>query len=257
MTQSNPRMTDEFSNKVVLVTGSASGLGRAMAEAFAGEGALVIGVDIDANEGSNTVSRILKGGGRSRFFPADMRSEDSIVELFKNIAAEYGRIDCAVNNAGVEMETGEELGRWSSSIMRCVWEINVMGVFHCMQHELRLMRAQGRGAIVNISSVAGVTGAGGKPAYTAAKHAVIGLTKAAAVQFGPESIRVNAICPSVTRTRMYDVQDIPEQVMIDAHPLRRIGEPRDVADAALWLCSDRARNVTGHSLLLDGGYMAS
>jgi NAD(P)-dependent dehydrogenase (short-subunit alcohol dehydrogenase family) len=250
-------MGDQFLNKVVLVTGSASGLGRAMAEAFAAEGAMVIGTDLDSSEGVNTVARIQAAGGRAHHFLSDMRREDSIIDLFQKITAAYGVLDCAVNNAGVELETGPNLGQWNSDIMRSVWAVNVMGVFHCMQHELTLMRARGHGTIVNLSSVAGVTGASGKPAYTASKHAVIGLTKAAAVQFGPENIRVNAICPSVTRTKMFEVQDIPEKVMIEAHPSRRIGEPRDVADAALWLCSDKARNVTGHSLLLDGGYMAS
>ena len=250
-------MGEQFSSKIVLVTGSASGLGRAIAEAFAGEGAMVIGTDIDAREGGNTASRIQGAGGRSCFFPADMRHEDSITELFHRIVAQYGGIDCAVNNAGVELETGENLGKWSSDTMRSVWAVNVMGVFHCLQHELPLMRQAGGGSIVNLSSVAGVTGASGKPAYTASKHAVIGLTKAAAIQFGPDRIRINAICPSVTRTKMFASQDLAEQVMIEAHPLRRIGEPQDVADAALWLCSDRARNVTGHSLLLDGGYMAT
>jgi NAD(P)-dependent dehydrogenase (short-subunit alcohol dehydrogenase family) len=250
-------MLAQFSNKVVLVTGSASGLGRAMAVAFAAEGAVVVGTDIDAAGGESTASEIAAAGGRSHFFQADVQIEDSVGQLFQRIARDLQRLDCAINNAGVELETGPNLGQWNSGVMRQVWAVNVMGVFHCMQNELTLMRAQGHGAIVNISSVAGVTGASGKPAYTAAKHAVIGLTKAAAVQFGPERIRVNAICPSVTRTLMFEAQDIPEQVMIDAHPLRRIGEPRDVADAALWLCSDKARNVTGHSLLLDGGYMAS
>ncbi len=249
-------MGADFAGKVVLVTGSAAGLGRAMAEAFATEGALVIGSDLDEVGGQETVKRIADAGGKSGFVVADMSSEDSIGALFQAIRREHTCLDIAINNAGVELETGDNLGKWHSDIMRRVWEINVMGVFHCMQHELSIMKEQGHGAIVNMSSVAGVAGAAGKPAYTAAKHAVIGLTKSAAAQYGPDNIRVNAICPSVTRTRMFDAQDIDEKIMIDAHPLRRIADPEDVADAALWLCSGKSRNVTGHSLLLDGGYMA-
>jgi len=132
----------------------------------------------------------------------------------------------------------------------------VMGVFHCMQHELRQMERQRGGAIANVSSTAGLTGVEGKPAYTAAKHAVVGLTRAAALQYGPAGVRVNAICPSGIRTAMYRIQGLDDDAMIAAHPLRRIADPSDIADAAIFLCSDRARNITGHPMVVDAGVMA-
>ncbi len=250
-------MNKLFEGKTALVTGAANGVGLATAQAFAVEGAKVFLADIDEARGVQAAAAIEAAGGAASFIYADMASAESIGALFERVLADGGGLDAAVNNAAIDLEVGNERGSWSDATMERVWRINVMGVFHCMQHELRHMEARRAGAIVNVSSLAGLTGVLGKPAYTSAKHAVIGLTRAAALQYGPAGVRVNAVCPSGIKTEMYRIQGLDDDAMIAAHPLRRIADPEDVADAVIWLCSDRARNITGHPMVVDAGRMAS
>jgi len=249
-------MNPLFDGKTVLVTGAANGVGLATARAFASEGARVFVADIDAARGAQAAEAIVADGGSAIFLHADMADAASIQAMFDRILSGGGRLDAAVNNAAIDLEVGNERGSWRDETMERVWRVNVMGVFHCLQHELRHMELQRAGAIVNVSSLAGLTGVEGKPAYTAAKHAVVGLTRAAALQYGPAGVRVNAICPSGIKTEMYRIQGLDDDAMIAAHPLRRIADPGDIADAAIFLCSDRARNITGHPMVVDAGRMA-
>jgi len=249
-------MTALFTDKVVLVTGAANGVGRAIAEGFAAEGGRVFATDVDAANGRDVVAKIVSEGGNATFIHADLTDDAAIARLFAQLEQAGDALDIAVNNAAIDIEVGNQAGLWEPETMDRVFSINVMGVFNCMRRELRWMERQGRGAIVNIASLAGLVGVGGKPAYTAAKHAVVGLTRAAAIQFGPAGVRVNAVCPSAIRTEMLRIQGVDDEVMKSVHPLRRIAEPSDIADAAIWLCSDRAQHITGHPLVIDAGYMA-
>ncbi len=249
-------MTGLLEGRTALVTGGANGVGRAIGKRLAHEGAHVIATDIDAAAGHAVRDEVVAAGGTADFIRADLAEEPDIERLFAHIV-DLGRpLDVAVNNAAIDLETGSQSGRWDAATMERVWRVNVMGAFHCMRHELEMMMGQGRGAIVNISSLAGLVGVLGKPAYTASKHALIGLTRAAAIQYGPSGIRVNAVCPSAIRTDMLEIQGLDEAALIANHPLRRIAEPEDIADAALWLCSDQSRHITGHPLVIDAGRMA-
>src|SRR5213596_2427377 len=245
-----------FQNKVAFVTGGANGIGRATALAFAREGANVVVADV-SEEGNQETSRMIEElGGRTLAVRCDVsRAEDVKAALDKAVEV-FGRLDFAFNNAGVEQpitaaaEVTEE--EWNRII-----RINLSGVFLCMKHEIPLMLKQGGGAIVNTSSGAGIIGIKGSPAYTAAKHGVIGLTRAAALDYAGQNIRVNAICPGYIATPMMDrfTGGTPEgrAKVISEEPIGRMGRPEEIANAALWLCSDAAAFVVGHALVVDGG----
>ncbi len=249
-------MISGFAGKVALVTGAANGVGSAVAEAFAREQALVFAADIDDARGEALVARIVETGGKAKFVHVDLGDDEAVGRLFDRIGDAGGRLDVAVNNAAVDVEVGDQAGLWDLATMERVIRINLMGVFHCLRRELRWMEQQQGGAIVNVASLAGLIGVAGKPAYTASKHALVGLTRAAAIQFGPAGVRVNAVCPSAIRTEMFRIQGISDERIEAAHPLNRIAEPSDIADAVLWLCSPRSRHITGHPLVVDAGYMA-
>ena len=243
--------------KVVLVTGAASGIGRAAAELFAREGAeIVVAVDRDVTGGAETVELVESFGGSIRFHEGDVTDQDQIAGIIAETIEQAGRLDAAFNNAGVTDEsrsfTELTLSGWNRMI-----EINLTSVFLCMKQELEVMQQQGHGVIVNTSSGAGLTAAPGLPHYTAAKHGVLGLTKAAAAEFKDNGVRVNAILPGMTRTGMIDewFGNNPEiaQAVAKSLPGRKLGEPEQVASAALWLCSDHASWVSGASLVVDGG----
>src|SRR5438874_5578362 len=245
-----------FQNKVAFVTGGANGIGRATALAFAREGANVVVADV-SEEGNQETSRMIEElGGRALAVRCDVsRPEDVKAALDKALEA-FGRLDFAFNNAGVEQpitaaaEITEE--EWNRII-----RINLSGVFLCMKYEIPLMLKQGGGAIVNTSSGAGIIGIKGSPAYTAAKHGVIGLARAAALDYAAQNIRVNAVCPGYIDTAMMGrfTGGTPEgrAKVIAEEPVGRMGKPEEIAAAVLWLCSDAAAFMVGHAMVIDGG----
>lgn len=244
--------------KVALVTGASGGIGRAAAALFAAEGATVVAVDQKSAEGAETVAAITDAGGRAEYHDVDVTDEDAVAAMIAAIVDRHGNLDIAFNNAGVNDEsrpfTELSLAHW-----RRMLDVNLTAVFLCMKHELAHMVERGRGAIVNTSSGAGLTPAPGLPHYTAAKHGVLGLTKAASAEYAGRGVRVNAILPGMTRTPMIEEwfasnPDLAELVQ-RSMPGQKLGEPEQVARAAVWLCSDQADWVSGVSLVVDGGQM--
>ncbi len=252
-------MDDSLQNKVVLVTGGASGIGRVTALALAQAGAKVAIADVNAAAGESTAQLLRERGSDALFVPTDVGDAAAVQALIYTIVAAYGRLDCAFNNAGIEglpTRTADANEDDFDQIMR----VNVKGVWLCMKYELQQMVAQGGGVIVNTASVAGLVGAHSLPIYSASKHAVVGLTKSAAVEYARKGVRVNAVCPTVIRTPMVErgLAALPQfmDVVKQSIPMRRIGEPEEVAAAVLWLCSDASRFVTGATLTIDGGFTA-
>jgi NAD(P)-dependent dehydrogenase (short-subunit alcohol dehydrogenase family) len=245
--------------KVALVTGGASGIGRATAEAFAQAGATVVVSDVSAEAGEQAVETIRSGGGQAAFHRADVRRSVDVKALVDRIVAEHGALDCAFNNAGIEGEAAP-LVESSEEVWDQVLEVNLKGVWLCMRFELEQMLRQGRGAIVNTSSTMGLVACRDNPAYAAAKHGVVGLTRSAALDYAEAGIRVNAVAPGYIRTpmleRLFALHPSLEDSAVQRHPVARLGTPAEVAQAVLWLCSDAASFVTGHILPVDGGYLA-
>lgn len=249
-----------FAGKSVLVTGAAGGIGRAAALAFAQEGARVAVVDVNQEAGEETVALIAQAGGEAFFTRTDISQSAQVEAMVAAVVARFGRLDCAFNNAGIEIEN-LPLAESDEATFDRVMSVNVKGVWLCMKHEIRQMLAQGGGgAIVNTASVAGLVGAPMMPIYGASKHAVVGLTKTAAAEYGRAGIRINSVCPGIIRTPMLDraLEREPrrEKSVLKAHPIGRLGEAGEIANAALWLCSDAASFVTGHQLAVDGGLTA-
>jgi NAD(P)-dependent dehydrogenase (short-subunit alcohol dehydrogenase family) len=252
-------MDDSLQNKVVLVTGGASGIGRVTALALAQAGAKVAVADVDEAGGEATAQLIREHGSEALFVKTDVGDAAAVQTLIQTIITTYGRLDCAFNNAGIEglpTRTADASEDDFDRIMR----VNVKGVWLCMKAEIQQMVTQGGGVIVNTASVAGLVGAHSLPIYSASKHAVVGLTKSAAVEYARKGVRVNAVCPTVIRTPMVErgLAALPEfmDVVKQSIPMRRIGEPEEVAAAVLWLFSDASRFVTGTTLTIDGGFTA-
>lgn len=249
----------DFKDKVVLVTGGGGDIGRATALAFASAGAVVTVTDIARGPGEDTAALIRSQGGQAVFIAADVGRADDVQALVGQVIKAHGRLDCAFNNAGIE-EEHVRLADCTEATFDRIMNVNVKGVWLCMKHQLAQMAAQGSGVIVNTASVAGLVGAPKMAAYSASKHAVVGLTKSAAVEYGRKGIRVNAVCPGVIRTQMYEraVQADPqvEKFAVAAHPVGRLGRAQEVAAVVLWLCSDAASFVTGHAHTVDGGLTA-
>ena len=246
-----------FQNKVAIVTGGSFGIGRATAIAFAKEGAKVVIADIV--EDNTTLTAIQSVGGEAMFIACEVSSEASVQAMVEKTITKYGRLDYAFNNAGVEglsASTHEcTADNWSKTI-----DINLKGVWLCMKYEIPHLLKQGKGAIVNNASIAGLVGFPNIPAYVASKHGVIGLTKNAALEYAKLGIRVNVVCPGVIRTPMIDrftgkSKEVEKQFET-MEPVGRLGEPEEVAAAVTWLCSDASSFVTGHSLTVDGGWVA-
>lgn len=240
-----------------LVTGAASGIGEAIARLLGSCGAKVTLADVNV-EGGEAVTRDLRAQGQeAQFVCADISSESDVIAMVAAAVDRYGRLDGAVNNAGVP-NLGKTLVELSVAEWKRCHEINVMGTFLCLKHEIRQMLGSGGGSIVNTSSVCGLVFVPTTCEYTASKHAVTGLTKAAAAEYGGHNIRVNAFAPSTTRTPLYHkfIGQHPEYLAIveATHPLRRASEPAEQAEAAVWLLSDAASYVTGVTLPVDGGY---
>lgn len=252
-------MDDSLQNKVIVVTGGASGIGRVTAMAMAQAGAKVVVADVNAAAGEATAQLLRDRGSEALFVPTDVGDAAAVQSLIQQTVTTFGRLDCAFNNAGIEgllMRSADASEDDFDQIMR----VNVKGVWLCMKYELQQMVAQGGGVIVNTASVAGLVGAHSLPIYSASKHAVVGLTKSAAVEYARKGVRVNAVCPTVIRTPMVErgltvMPQFIEEVK-QAIPMRRIGEPEEVAAAVLWLCSDASRFVTGATLTVDGGFTA-
>jgi NAD(P)-dependent dehydrogenase (short-subunit alcohol dehydrogenase family) len=249
----------EFQGKVAIVTGGTSGIGRAAAVAYAREGARVVVAGRRAAEGEETVRLIRGQGGDGIFVTTDVSKVAQVKQLVEQTMQKFGRLDFAFNNAGVEQQPTPFLEQDEETYNR-VMDINVKGVWLCMKYEIPAMLKTGGGAIVNTSSSLGVVAMPGIEIYAASKHAVIGLTKSAALEFGKQGIRVNAVLPAAIETDMLQrfVGDKPEtrDYMNAKHPIGRVGKPEEIADAAIWLSSSKSSFVTGHSLLVDGAFTA-
>ena len=252
-------MSMKFSGRVALVTGGAAGIGRATAQAFAGEGLQVVVADLDVAGGEGTVELIRAAGGDAVFVRCNVTNESDVQNLLAQAVNAYGRVDYAFNNAGIEIEKGK-LAEGSVDEFDAIMGVNVKGVWLCMKYQLPLMLAQGGGAIVNTASVAGLGAAPKMSIYAASKHAVIGLTKSAAIEYAKKNIRVNAVCPAVIDTdmfrRAYEADPKKADFAAAMHPVGRIGKVEEIASAVLYLCSDGAAFTTGHSLAVDGGVTA-
>ncbi len=250
-------MNKDFKNKVALVTGGSFGIGKAAAIAFAKRGAKVVVADwVKSND---TVNDIKKLKGEAIFVKCDVSNEADVKALIAKTLKTYGRLDFAFNNAGIEGHKGIT-HECTNENWEHVIGVNLKGVWYCLKHQITVMLKQGKGSIVNNASIAGLVGFPGVPAYVASKHGVIGLTKNAALEYARQGIRVNVVCPGVIKTPMIDrftgKDKTVEQQFESAEPIGRMGEPDEVASAVLWLCSDEASFVTGHPMVVDGGWVA-
>lgn len=249
-------MGTTFSGKVALVTGGSAGIGQATAEAFAAQGARVVVSDIDEKGGLAVVEGIRAGGGEAVFVRCNVVSADEVKALMDSVITHYGRLDCAFNNAGIEIEQ-DKLADGSEDVFDSIMDVNVKGVWQCMKHEIPLMLANGGGSIVNTASVAGLGAAPKMSIYSASKHAVLGLTRSAAVEYGKKGVRINAICPAVIDTEMFRraaaLEPRKAEFAAAMHPVGRIGKAEEIAAAVLYLCSEGAGFTTGIALPVDGG----
>jgi NAD(P)-dependent dehydrogenase (short-subunit alcohol dehydrogenase family) len=252
-------MAGRVDGKIALVTGGGSGIGRATALTFAREGAKVVVADVVVDGGEDTVGQIKAAGGEAMFVKTDVARAAEVDAVVTAAVATYGRLDCAFNNAGVEgmLQTTVEYGEahWDR-----VLAINLKGVWLCMKYEIAQMLKQGSGAIVNTASAAGLVGFPHLSAYVASKHGVVGLTKTAALEYAKAGIRVNAVCPGGIRTpmleRAFKMMEGFAEAAVATEPVGRLGQPGEIAEAVVWLCSDAASFVTGVPMAVDGGLVA-
>ena len=245
--------------KVALVTGGGSGIGRATSLRLAKEGARIMIADYVPEGAENTVKMIKEAGGEASCLAADVSVTRQVEMIVNKTIETYGRLDCAFNNAGIEGKFSDTIQCTEENFDRVI-AIDLKAVWLCMKYEIPQMLRQGGGAIVNTASIAGLLGFNGAPAYVAAKHGVVGLTRTAALEFAQKNIRVNCVCPGVIRTpmveRALDGGGLTEAEVIAAEPVGRLGQPEEIAEGVLWLLSDAASFVTGHPLTIDGGWAA-
>ena len=250
-------MKTSFKNKVVIVTGSAFGIGRATALAFSKKGAKI--ALVDWSEDTETLTQIKQAGGEAIFIKCDVSKKEDVKAMVEKTVATFGTIDCAFNNAGIEGASALTADctedNWDKTL-----NVNLKGIWLCMKYQIPEMLKTGKGAIVNCSSVAGLVGFAGLPAYVASKHGVIGLTKTTALEYAKQGIRVNAVCPGVIQTAMMDrltgKKKEVEAQFIGLEPMNRMGEAEEIANTVVWMCSDEASFITGHAMAVDGGFVA-
>lgn len=247
-------------DNVVIVTGAASGIGRATALAFARAGAKLSLADVNEAGGAETLAAIGRAGSEGMFTACDVADESAVGAMVARTLERFGRLDCAFNNAGIENDL-RPIADLDAAAFDRVIAVNVRGVYLCMKAEIPAMLRQGKGAIVNTASIAGLVGAPGLSAYAAAKHAVVGLTKSASAEYAGSGIRINAVCPGLIRTPMLDrleasIGTDALRMYVATTPIRRVASPEEVAAAVLWLCSDAASFVTGFPMAVDGGLVS-
>jgi NAD(P)-dependent dehydrogenase (short-subunit alcohol dehydrogenase family) len=251
-------MINRLSGKVAIVTGASAGIGRATARALACEGARVVVADISEAGGQETVDLITENGGSAIFVRTDVSNSDDVKAMVQRTVEEFGGVDLAFNNAGIEGVQGAAAD-FADPDWNRVLSINLTGVWLCMKYEIPEMLRRGGGAIVNCSSVAGLVGFPGIAPYVASKHGVVGLTKTAALDYATADIRINAICPGVIDTQMIHrfTHDSPqvEELMADMAPVQRMGRPEEIADAVVWMLSDASSFMTGQAIAVDGGFV--
>ena len=249
----------ELRGKVALITGGTTGIGRDTAVLFAKEGAKVVITGRREAEGNETIRLVKAAGGDGIFVKGDVAKGADVQTFVQKTVEKYGRLDVAFNNAGIEGKW-QPLFDWTEEEFDQLMDINVKGVWLSLKYEIpQMLKQGGGGAIVNMSSVAGLMGAAGASAYIASKHAVIGLTRTAALEGAKAGIRVNAVCPAVIETAMAERAFGDPEVnkwVLSQHPLGRFGKPIEIAEAVLWMCSDKASFMTGHYIVLDGGMLA-
>lgn len=251
-------MTTGLEGKVALVTGGTSGIGRETAVLFAKEGAKVVVAGRRETEGNEAVELVRAAGGEGVFVKTDVSQAAEIEALVQKAVEKFGRLDVAFNNAGTEGVWVPILRQSEEDFDRTI-NTNLKGVWLCLKYEIRQMVKQGGGAIVNMSSIIGLVGSAGAAAYSASKHGVIGLTKSAALETAKSKIRINAVCPGAIETSMSQrIWGAPavQKYVLSCHPIGRYGKPSEVAEAVVWMCSDRASFMTGQCLVLDGGFLA-
>lgn len=252
-------MNTEFKDKVVIITGASFGIGKATVQAFARAGAKIVISDIKDKEGEFLAEEIQKKGNECIYVHCDISKPDEVQNMVSETVKHFGRLDIAYNNAGIEGEMGFTADGSEDNFDRVIG-INLKGVWACIKYEIPEMLKNNKGVIVNCSSIAGVVGSQGLPVYVASKHGVNGLTKNAALEYASQGIRVNSVCPAGVHTPMLEriVETSPGlKDQINAmHPIGRAAQPEEIAEAVLYLCSDRASFITGHELLVDGGFTA-
>ena len=250
---------NELTGKVAIVTGAANGIGRAAAMALAAEGAAVAVSDVDVDAGEEVARSIVDKGGRAIFVRADVSDDAQVAALVETTVDQLGGLDLAYNNAGIEGVPAPTADCTPENWQRTL-AVNLTGVWSCMRHEIPRMLERGGGVIVNCASVAGLVGFTNIAAYVASKHGIVGLTKTAALEYAEQGIRVNAVCPGVIDTAMVERftghQEEALEAMIAMEPVHRLGRPEEIADAVVWLCSDRSSFVTGQAIAVDGGFVA-